>query len=438
MHPNGQLAAYEWDFSDVNPPVHALAARRVYEMTRDADGRGDVDFLEEVFHKLLLNFTWWVNRKDVDGRNAFQGGFLGLDNIGVFDRSRPEGLPEGAKLEQADGTAWMGLYCLEMLAIALELSKTRPAYEATATKFFEHFVAIAHAINGIFGQVGMWHEDDKFYYDVIRRPDGTPFPVRLRSFVGLVPVLAVLALEPDLPKRLPDFWRRVQWYLKYRPTLSGNAAMLTEPGPTGHRLLSIVDRPKLAAAMEHMLDEEKFLSPFGLRSLSREHEADPFTCLGQTVKYEPAESASPIYGGNSNWRGPVWFPTNFLMIEALNAYHRYYDDTLLVELPLRSGNLATLKDAADEIARRLTSIFLRDPSTGRRAVFGDNDFFQTDPHWRDFPPFHEYFHGDNGSGLGASHQTGWTALIAELIRQSRSGTTALQCGPMTGHPPDAR
>lgn len=437
MHPNGQLAAYEWDFSDVNPPVHALAARRVYELTRDEDGTGDINFLEEVFHKLLLNFTWWVNRKDADGRNAFQGGFLGLDNIGVFDRTNPN-LPPGAKLEQADGTAWMGLYCLEMLAIAIELSKTRPAYEATATKFFEHFVAIGQAINGIFGQIGMWHDDDRFYYDVIRNPDGSPNPVRLRSFVGLVPLFAVLALEPDLPKRLPSFWRRVEWYLKYRPNLAGNSALLTEPGPTGYRLMSIVDRPKLAAVMEHMLDENKFLSKHGLRSLSKEHETHPYSCMGQTVAYEPAESATPMYGGNSNWRGPVWFPTNFLMVEALNAYHRYYDETFLVELPAGSGNLATLKGAADEIARRLTTIFLRDPETGKRAVFGDNEFFQTDPHWCDYPPFYEYFHGDDGSGLGASHQTGWTALIAELIRQSRTGATAMEGGPMTGHPPGVR
>ena len=438
MHPNGQLAAYEWDFSDVNPPVHALAARRVYELTRDADGNGDIDFLEEVFHKLLLNFTWWVNRKDADGRNAFQGGFLGLDNIGVFDRSKPEGLPEGAKLEQADGTAWMGVYCLEMLAIAIELSKTRPAYEATATKFFEHFVAIAHAINGIGGRVGMWDEGDKFYYDVIRRADGNPVPVQVKSFVGLVPLFAVLAFEPGIETRLPSFWRRVQWYLKYRTTLAGHATLLTEPGPTGYRLMSIVDRGQLAAVMERMLDEDQFLSDHGLRSLSKEHEGKPYTGFGQTVQYEPAESASPIYGGNSNWRGPVWFPTNFLMVEALNAYHSYYDETLLVELPARSGRFATLKEAADEIARRLTTIFLRDPKTGHRAVFGDNTFFQTDPHWRDYPAFYEYFHGDDGAGLGASHQTGWTALVAELIRQSRTGATALGPGPMSDPPPAVR
>ncbi|MDB5353502.1 MAG: uncharacterized protein JWN86_4749 [Planctomycetota bacterium] len=438
MHPNGQLAAYEWDFSDVNPPVHALAARRVYELTRDANGTGDVDFLEEVFHKLLLNFTWWVNRKDLDGRNAFQGGFLGLDNIGVFDRSKPEGLPEGSRLEQADGTAWMGLYCLEMLAIALELSKTRPAYEATATKFFEHFVAIAHALNGIGGQVGMWNAEDRFYYDVIRNHDGTPEHVRVRTFVGLIPLFAVLTLAPDVPTRLPQFWRRVQWYLKYRPVLAGNATLLTEPGPNGMRMLSLVDRPKLVAVLDRMLDPEQFLSDFGLRSLSKEHATNPFTCHGQQVRYEPAESASPIYGGNSNWRGPIWFPMNFLMVESLNAYYSYYGETQLVELPVGSGHLATLKEAADEIARRLTTIFLRDPTTGRRAVFGDNAFFQTDPHWRDEIPFHEYFHGDDGAGLGASHQTGWTALVAELIRQSRLGATALQEGPMSDHPPGTR
>ena len=438
MHPNGQLAAYEWDFSDVNPPVHALAARRVYEMTRAEDGTGDVDFLEEVFHKLLLNFTWWVNRKDADGRNAFQGGFLGLDNIGVFDRSKPEGLPEGALLEQADGTAWMGLYCLEMLAIALELSKTRPAYEATATKFVEHFVAIAHAINGIQGRIGMWDGEDKFFYDVIRSPDGSPRHVKLRSFVGLIPLFAALTLEADVKERLPKFWKRIEWYLRYRPTLAGHAALLTEPGPTGRRMLALVDRARLSAVLERMLDEGQFLSDHGLRSLSKEHEGTPYECAGQHVRYEPAESASPIYGGNSNWRGPVWFPVNFLMVEALKAYHAYYDETFWVELPSGSGSLVTLGQAADDIARRLMMIFVRDPETGRRAVFGDNAFFQTDPHWRDYPPFHEYFHGDDGSGLGASHQTGWTALVAELIRQTRSGRCALSEGTMTDHPPAVR
>ena len=438
MHPNGQLAAYEWDFSDVNPPVHALAARRVYELTRGLDGKGDVDFLEEVFHKLLLNFTWWVNRKDADGKNAFQGGFLGLDNIGVFDRSKPVGLPEGAKLEQADGTAWMGLFCLEMLAIALELSKTRPAYEATATKFFEHFLAIAHAINGICGEIGLWDDQDKFYYDAVRNADGSPFHVRLKSFVGLVPLFAVLPLEPGLPERLPRFWKRVEWYLKYRPTVEGNVALLTEPGPNGYRLLAVADRTRLTQVLPRMLDEAQFLSPHGIRSLSKEHQHAPYTCFGQTVEYEPAESKSPIYGGNSNWRGPVWFPLNFLMVEALNAYHTYYDETLLVELPTGSNRLGTLRDAADEIAHRLTRIFLRNPETGRRAVFGDNAYFQTDPHWKDYPPFHEYFHGDDGAGLGASHQTGWTALVAELIRQSRCGASAMEEGSMADKPPAAR
>ena len=438
MHPNGQLPAYEWDFSDVNPPVHALAARRVYELTRGADGKGDTDFLEEVFHKLLLNFTWWVNRKDVEGKNVFQGGFLGLDNIGVFDRGDPDSLPDGSTLEQADGTAWMGLFCLEMLAIALELSKTRPAYEATATKFFDHFLAIAHAINGMCGGTGLWDEQDKMYYDVLRMGDGTLMPIRLKSFVGLVPLFAVLPLEPDLPTRLPRFWKRVEWYLKYRPTIAGNAALLTEPGPTGHRLLAVADRARLAAVLPRVLDEGQFLSPHGLRSLSKEYENEPYSCLGRTVRYEPAESTSPIYGGNSNWRGPVWFPMNFLMVEALDAYHTYYDETFLVEFPTGSGNLATLREAADEIAARLTRIFLRDPETGRRAVFGDNEFFQTDPHWRDYPPFHEYFQGDDGAGLGASHQTGWTSLVAEMLRQARLGVCALQEGPMAGHPPAVR
>ncbi len=418
MHPNGQLSAYEWDFSDVNPPVHAMAARRVYEMTRDDKGRGDVDFLEEVFHKLLLNFTWWVNRKDAEGRNAFQGGFLGLDNIGVFDRSKPQGLPEGARLEQADGTAWMGMFCLDMLAIALELSKYRKAYQATATKFFEHFVAIGHAINGIGEQTGMWDDGDGFYHDVIRHADGSLDPIRLKSFVGLVPLFAALPIEPGLPERLPDFWRRVQWYQKYRPILEENARMMSEVGPGGSRLLSLVDPAKLRAVLSRMLDPRCFLSEFGLRSLSREHADRPFACNGQFVSYEPAESASPIYGGNSNWRGPVWFPVNFLMVDALRSYHAYFGDSFRVELPAGSGRMATLGEASDDLSRRLQAIFLRDEATGRRAVFGGNALFQESSLWKDYVPFYEYFHGEIGCGLGASHQTGWTALVADLIRRS--------------------
>jgi Glycosyl hydrolase family 63 C-terminal domain len=412
MHPSGQLPAYEWDFSDANPPVHAHAARRVYEITRDVTGVADTAFLEEVFHKLLLNFTWWVNRKDPEGRNAFQGGFLGLDNIGVFDRSRPN-LAEGRRLEQADGTAWMGMFCLDMLAIALELSHTRPAYEGIATKFFEHFVAISHAINGLDDEIGMWDPVDGFYYDVVRAKGGPPEHLKVRSFVGLIPLFACLAIEPGTLEHLPHFRRRVEWYLRYRTMLAGNLCMLT-PGNGGRRLLALADRAKLEAILPRVLDPSQFLSDFGLRSLSRGLLKEPFFYDGNRVAYEPGESASPIYGGNSNWRGPIWFPVNFLMIEALREFHRYYGSNLTVELPRWSGHQATLDEAAAEIADRLTRIFLRD-SSGRRPVLGGPGLFQSDPHWRDHIPFYEYFHGDNGSGLGASHQTGWTALVAELI-----------------------
>jgi hypothetical protein len=424
MHPGGQLPAYEWDFGDVNPPVHAHAARRVYEIGREVEGRADTDFLEEVFLKLLLNFTWWVNRKDPDGRNAFQGGFLGLDNIGVFDRSRPA-LPGGRRLEQVDGTAWMGMFCLDMLAIALELSRTRPAYEAMATKFFEHFVAIAHAINGICGQVGMWHEADGFYYDVVREPGGAPEHLRIRSLVGLVPLLAALAIEPGTFERLPRFRRRVEWYLKYRPTLAGNACLLTRPGADGHVLMAVADRAKLERILPRVFDRDQFLSDFGVRSMSRGLLAEPYVCYGAAVAYEPGESSTPMYGGNSNWRGPVWFPVNYLLIEALRAYHRYFGEALRVELPRGSARQVTLGETADDLASRLVRIFLKDERRGgRRPVLGDNELFQADPRWRDHVPFFEYFHGEHGAGLGASHQTGWTALVSELVRRPERRTDA--------------
>jgi hypothetical protein len=423
MHPSGQLPAYEWDFSDVNPPVHARAARRVYEIAREVEGVADTDFLEEMFHKLLLNFTWWVNRKDPDGRNAFQGGFLGLDNIGVFDRSRPQ-LPGGRRLEQADGTAWMGMFCLDMLAIALELSRTRPAYESIATKFFEHFVAIAYAINGVCGQVGMWHESDGFYYDVVREPCGNPEHLRLRSLVGLVPLFAVLAVDGETLVRLPHFLRRVAWYVKYRPTLCDSLRMFIEPNPDGTRLLAVAGRAKLERVLPRVFDPARFLSDYGVRSMSRALAEQPFHFHGGVVTYEPAESASSMYGGNSNWRGPVWFPTNLLLIEALREYHRYFGSSMAVEVPRYSGREVTLSEAADELSRRLARIFLRDESAGgRRPVFGGCDLFQRDPNWRDHVLFYEFFHGDTGAGLGASHQTGWTALVAELLRPSESGVS---------------
>jgi hypothetical protein len=415
MHPSGQLPAYEWDFGDVNPPVHARAARRIYELERELTGEGDRGFLEEIFQKMLLYFTWWVNRKDAEGRNAFQGGFLGMDNIGVFDRSHP-GLGDGLRLDQADGTAWMGMFCLDMLAISLELATHDRVYEAMATKFFEHFIAIAHAINGICGSIGMWDERDGFYHDVIRQDGREPRPLRIRSSVGVIPLLAVLAIAPETWDRLERFRRRVGWYMRYRRHLTTNACLLMTPGERGHRLMTIADRAKLERILARLLDPAQFLSEHGIRSLSREHAETPYECDGSLVAYEPAESSSPIYGGNSNWRGPIWFPINFLVVQSLREYHRYFGASVQVEFPTGSGRRVDLKTVARDLSRRLTGIFLRDASRGgRRPVFGDHALFQTDPLWRDHIPFHEFFHGDNGAGLGASHQTGWTALVSELL-----------------------
>ena len=425
MHPNGQIPAYEWAFGDVNPPVHAWAAWRVYKITRNVTGHADTGFLERVFHKLLLNFTWWVNRKDAEGKNIFQGGFLGLDNIGVFDRSAP--LPTGGYLEQADGTAWMGMFCLNMLAMALELARTDPAYEDVATKFFEHFIYIANAIANLGDDgVSLWHEEDGFFYDALHLPNGAHIPLKIRSLVGLIPLFAVETLEPDLLEKLPRFQQRMEWFTRHRPNLVKNIASLAEPGEGGRRLLAIVDRAKLERILPRMLDGSQFLSDYGLRALSKQHEWEPYTFHvdGRTysVQYEPAESRTGLFGGNSNWRGPIWFPVNYLMIESLQKYHHYYGDSLQVELPRYSDRWAALDSVAAELSRRLTRIFLRDEETGRRAVLGSADYFQRDPHWRDYVPFYEYFHGDNGAGLGASHQTGWTALVAKLIQQSGGGS----------------
>ena len=419
MHPNGQIPAYEWELGDVNPPVHAWAAWQVYQLTRDATGQADTGFLERVFHKLLLNFTWWVNRKDADGNNVFQGGFLGLDNIGVFDRSKP--LPMGGHLEQADGTAWMAMYCLNMLAISLELARTNPAYEDVATKFFEHFVYIANAFYDIGRHgVGLWDEESGFFYDVLHAPDGALIPLRVRSFVGLIPLLGVHSLEQEDLDHLPRFRRRLDWFLRYRPHLVDNIASLKEVDRHGHYELAIVGREKLVRILERVFDPREFLSGYGLRSLSRYHAQHPFTCSvhGQayTVRYEPAESTTGLFGGNSNWRGPIWFPINYLLIEALRNYHHHYGESLTVEVPRGSGNSLTLDEAAHYLARRLMSLFLRDDADGRLPALGDEDLFQKDPHWRDHLLFHEYFHGDTGAGLGASHQTGWTALVANLIQ----------------------
>ena len=420
MHPNGQLPAYEWAFGDVNPPVHAWAAWRVYKIDKKLRGRGDRLFLERVFHKLMLNFTWWVNRKDTEGANVFEGGFLGLDNIGVFDRSAP--LPTGGHLEQSDGTSWMGMYTLNMLAIALELARENPAYEDVASKFWEHFLYIAKAMNNIGPDgAGLWNEDDGLFYDVLHTPDGERIPMKIRSMVGLIPLFAVETLEPDLLERLPAFKRRMEWFITHRPDLTGNVACMRTRGKAERRLLSIVGREQLVRVLKVMLDETEFLSPYGIRAVSRFHLEHPYMLevngSVHRVAYEPAESSSGLFGGNSNWRGPVWFPVNYLLIESVQRFHHYFGDDLKVECPTGSGRYLTLKEVATELSQRLTRIFLRDES-GRRPVAGGVELFQTDPNWQPYVLFHEYFHGDNGAGIGASHQTGWTGLVAKLLQQS--------------------
>jgi hypothetical protein len=420
MNPNGQLPAYEWAFSDVNPPVHAWAAWRVYKIERRVRGVADRGFLEKVFHKLLLNFTWWVNRKDPEGSNIFQGGFLGLDNIGVFDRSAP--LPTGGHLEQSDGTSWMGMYCLNMLAIALELAKEDRAYEDIASKFFEHFVYIAHAMNN-FGSRGhsLWDDEDGFYYDVLHLPDEGDHFLKIRSMVGLIPLFAVETLEPEAIDRLPGFKRRMQWFIDNHPDVPEHIDM-TQRSATGVRLLlSLVSKAKLPRVLSRMLDEAEFLSPHGVRALSRFHKDHPYVLrfdgTVNTVAYEPAESATGTFGGNSNWRGPIWFPVNYLLVESLQKYHHYYGEDFKIACPTGSNNQADLWQVAAELSHRLTKIFLRDDK-GHRPVYGDTELFQSDPQWRDLVLFYEYFNGDNGAGLGAGHQTGWTGLVAKLIQQS--------------------
>ncbi|HEY6930659.1 MAG TPA: glucosidase [Thermoanaerobaculia bacterium] len=419
MHPNGQLPAYEWAFDDVNPPVHAWAAWRVYKIEARRKGRADRRFLERVFHKLLLNFTWWVNRKDAAGRNVFQGGFLGLDNIGVFDRSKP--LPTGGYIEQSDGTSWMGMYCLNMLAMALELAREDPAYEDVASKFFEHFVYICRAMNEIGPRgIELWSEQDGFFYDVLHLPDGRHFPMKIRSMVGLIPLFAVETLESDMVDRLPGFKRRMQWFMENRPDFAVHVE--TQTGDSGvRRFLSLANPERLRSILRYMLDESEFLSPHGIRALSRYHREHPYTLevAGRQyrVDYEPAESTTGVFGGNSNWRGPVWFPPNYLIIESLQKFHYFLGDAYKVEFPTGSGNVCSLWDVAAELSRRLTHLFLRDEN-GRRSVNGENEKLQKDPHFRDYVLFYEYFNGDNGAGLGASHQTGWTGLVAKLIQQS--------------------
>jgi Mannosylglycerate hydrolase MGH1-like glycoside hydrolase domain len=422
LHPNGQLPAYEWNFDNVNPPVHAWAAWRVYKIEQRITGRADRGFLERVFHKLLLNFTWWVNRKDPEGLNLFEGGFLGLDNIGLFDRSQP--MPDGGRIEQSDGTSWMAMFSLNMMAIAMELGRQNPAYEDVASKFFEHFVWISSAMNNIGGQGrGLWDEQDGFYYNVLHLSEGAHIPVRSRTITGLIPLFATETLEPEDIKRFPAFYRRMNWFLDHHPEVPNLVTMTRQTSRGPRYLLSIANQVRLRRILGYMLDPAEFLSPHGIRSLSRYHLEHPCRLAldghEYVVDYEPGESTSNLFGGNSNWRGPVWFPLNFLLIEALQKFHFYYGDDLKVECPTGSGKQQNLWEVASMLSRSLIRIFLR--SADGRPVNGSRQKFQQDPHWRDLIEFHEYFHADTGEGLGASHQTGWTALVAKLIEQSGAG-----------------
>jgi hypothetical protein len=432
MHPNGQLPAYEWAFGDVNPPVHAWSAFRVFQIDRrqrresNPADTGDLVFLERVFQKLLLNFTWWVNRKDAQGRNIFQGGFLGLDNIGVFDRSKP--LPTGGFINQADGTSWMAMYCLNLLRISLELAQHDHVYEDIASKFFEHFLAIAAAINGQEeGCLGLWDEADQFYYDHLTLPDGENMPLKIQSVVGLIPLLAVEVLEPDVISKLPAFAERMEWYLQHRPQLAALISNWKICGAGDRKLLSLLRGHRVKALLKRMLDETQFLSGQGVRSVSKVHGQNPFRFMtgGRTyeVAYWPAESESGLFGGNSNWRGPVWMPLNYLLIESLQKFHHYYGDDFKVECPTGSGKFITLNEVAEELTRRLARLFLKGDD-GQRPVLKYHPKLAADPQFKDYILFHEYFHGDTGRGVGASHQTGWTGLVAKLLRPRRKPQTA--------------
>ena len=418
MHPNGQFPAYERNFSDVNPPVHAWAAWRVYKIDKKQNGgKGDTAFLESVFHKLLLNFTWWVNRKDEHGHNIFQGGFLGLDNIGVFDRSSE--LPTGGHIEQADGTSWMAMFSLNLLRISLELSNNNPIYQDLATKFLEHFLYIAGAMTNIGGEgIDLWDDEDEFYYDVLHSPKGYT-KLKVRSMVGLIPLLAVEVIEPEIIVKCPEFAQRMEWFLKYRPDLASLVSHWEIEGKGKRRLFSLLRGHRFKRLLKRMLDETEFLSDYGVRSLSKFHNSDPyvFRTNGNEYKvgYEPAESKTSLFGGNSNWRGPIWFPMNFLIIESLQRFHHYYGDDFKVEYPTNSGKYITINEIANELSKRLVKIFLKD-NNGRRPVYGKNKKFQKDKNFNDYILFYEYFHGDEGKGLGASHQTGWTGLIAKLLQ----------------------
>jgi hypothetical protein len=445
MHPNGQLPAYEWAFGDVNPPVHAWAAFRVFQIDRkqrrqvDPTDPGDRVFLERVFQKLLLNFTWWVNRKDEQGRNIFQGGFLGLDNIGCFDRSSP--LPTGGFINQADGTSWMAMYCLNMLRIAAELALQNHVYEDIASKFFEHFLSIAGAINGVEeDSLGLWDEADHFYYDQLNLPDGQKLPLKVQSIVGLIPLFAAQTMEAAALKLLPDFSARMEWYLEHRPQLAALISNWHVPGCENRSLLSLLRGHRMKALLRRMLDESGFLSDHGVRAVSKVHEREPFRFEtgGQTyeVGYWPAESHNRLFGGNSNWRGPVWMPINYLIIESLQQFHHYYGDDFKVECPTGSGRFVTLNGVADELTRRLTRLFLKGKE-GQRPVLKSHPKLATDPHFRDYVMFHEYFHGDNGRGIGASHQTGWTGLVAKLLQPRSSLADGLPVTAKTPQPKSA-
>ncbi len=415
MHPNGQIAAYEWNFGDVNPPVHAWACWRVYKIAAPAGSR-DTGFLERCFQKLLLNFTWWVNRKDVKGRHVFSGGFLGLDNIGLFDRSQP--LPTGRSLAQADGTAWMAFYCGTMLSIALELAQTNSSYEDIASKFFEHFIQIVDAMNKM-GDGGLWDEQDGFYYDQLYLEGGDAIPLRVRSLVGIIPLFAVEILEDTVIEKLPGFRKRLEWFIQNRPDLAQHISCMAHcQTGSGRRLLAIPSEDRLRRVLTHVLDESQFLSPWGVRSLSRAYGQEPYQ-LGidgtqYTLRYEPGESQSCLFGGNSNWRGPIWFPINYLLIETLERYHHFYDGRFTMEFPTGSGKQMTLLEIAQQLALRLSAVFAIDEN-GHRPCFGDNFRYAKDPHWKDCVLFHEYYHGEVGCGLGANHQTGWTSLITRCL-----------------------
>ena len=419
MNPNGQLPAYEWNFSDVNPPVHAWAMWRVYKIEKNISGEYDTLFLEKGFQKLIMNFTWWINRKDSAGKNIFNGGFLGMDNISVFNRS--EDLPKGGTLYQSDATSWMAMYCLNMLTIALELAKTKPAYEDIANKFYQHFLHIADAIT--FTQKGsypLWDEEDGFYYDVFETGEGKYFPLKVRSMVGLVPLLAIITIDEKTIDQLPGFKQRMEWFIHHRTDLCSKVACMETPGIEGRKILSILDGERLKRVLKFVLDEKEFLSPYGIRSISKYHATNPYVLKingkEYSVDYEPAESTLDLFGGNSNWRGPLWFPLNILIIESLQKYHFYHGDDFKVEFPTGSGNHLNLWQVAAELSHRLVNLFAKDKD-GKRPIYAQREKFQNDPHFKDYVLFNEYFHGETGEGLGASHQTGWTGTVAKLIKQ---------------------